>query len=791
MTAQAAPAATPTGRSLGELITSIPLRPAEGWLSLFATAVMVVVVAGSLVEAGWTYGPSSESGFLPWVGLVGLAFGVGGAKVGWGRWRTHAIGALFAGLVLPLIVGGVILGPSVGWDPADLGRRFIATFDVARAVWLDLVVYARDVTSQIDHYHLVFGALIWGAGMLAGFTVFGHRRPLDAVVVLGLVLLANMAFTKHDQLVFLIVFSAAALLLLIRTHVFEEEVTWSRRKIGDPAAVSQLYLTGGAMFVTGAVLGAILLTATASSAPLQGLVQDLPRHLQSLTSWLQRFAPPSGDFRGLGIVTFGDNAVTSGQWLPSDRIAFRAQLPRTETERFKWRAGTFAEYTTYGWKWGQTRREATPPGGPLLAGDIAGDVAKAAGRREIKVQVRHDAFVGPTVLSPAMITSVDRGSNALVLGNDGWFATVESTDSASLYNVTALIPVFEAKEGGITEPALRSAGTDYPDEIKAIYLQLPAGAMGESATALLAAIRAAVVAPNYADPANPYDLARTMGAYLRDPAHFGYQADVRNEKNAQCGGLSTVECFARIRLGYCDYYASTMAVLLRASGVPARIAYGFLPGDRGIDGLEVVSATLTHYWVEVYFPGIGWIEFDPTGGGVGRSQAIPSGSPLPATPKPSGLGPTFRNNTNPPGSGPPGFTPNPSPGTGIGGFIAIAIILVIGVAALAFAAIRRTPSKPMHPDQAWGSVARLASRFGLGPKPSQTVYEYAGALGDAVPAARVELTTIARAKVEVAYGKRDLGSDRLRNIAIAYQRLRFALLGVIMRRVLRRGPKRR
>jgi hypothetical protein len=92
----------------------------------------------------------------------------------------------------------------------------------------------------------------------------------------------------------------------------------------------------------------------------------------------------------------------------------------------------------------------------------------------------------------------------------------------------------------------------------------------------------------------------------------------------------------------------------------------------------------------------------------------------------------------------------------------------------------------MHPDQAWGSVARLAARVGLGPKPSQTVYEYAGALGDVVPAARIELTTIARAKVEVAYGKRDLGADRLRRIAQAYHRLRFAILGLILRRGLRR-----
>jgi hypothetical protein len=791
MTAQAEPAATLTGRSLGEIIASIPFRPAEGWLSLFAAAAMVGLVAGSFIDAGWTGGPASDSGFLPWVGFAGLCFGLFGAKVGWGRWRTHVVGALFAGVLLPLIVGGVV-NHAAGWDLAGLGQRYFAIYEVCRNVWLDLAVLGRPFTYQIAHYYLVFGALIWGAGQLAGFSIFGHRRPLDVVVVLGLVLLGNMALTEHNQLPLLIGFSAAALLLLIRTHVFEEEVTWARRKIGDPAAVGQLYLTGGATFVSAAVLGAFVLTITASSAPLQGAMQDFPRYVQSLSQWVQRFAPPGGDPIGLGVVTFGNNAVTTGQWLPSNRIAFRAQFPREEGEHFKWRAGTYEEYTNFGWKWGNTRTETTAAGGALLAGDTAGDLARTDGRREIKVQVRHDAFIGSAILSPEMIVSVDRETSTQVLGRDGWLATVESTDSARVYDVTALVPVFKEKAGGITQPQLRLAGTDYPAEIKGLYLQLPTGAMGPEAKKLLATIQAVVKAPPYADPSNPYDLARTMQDYLRDSSHFTYQANVINERNAQCSGLSTVECFAVIKVGYCDYYASTMAVLLRAAGVPARVAYGFLPGRRGVnDGLEEVSAQLAHYWVEVYFPGTGWIEFDPTGGGVGAPQVIPSGSPPAVTPKPSGSAATARPATFVPFTAAPAGGGATGSGGGIGPFIAIAIILLVAVVALAFAALRRTPSKPMHPDRAWGSVARLAARFGLAPRPSQTVYEYAGALGDAVPDARVELTTIARAKVEVAYGKRDLGSDRLRNVAIAYQRLRFALLGVILRRGLRRRPRRR
>jgi len=79
-------------------------------------------------------------------------------------------------------------------------------------------------------------------------------------------------------------------------------------------------------------------------------------------------------------------------------------------------------------------------------------------------------------------------------------------------------------------------------------------------------------------------------------------------------------------------------------------------------------------------------------------------------------------------------------------------------------------------------VVRIARRFGYGPRPTQTVYEYAGALGDELPAARPSLELVARAKVEVAYGARTLGQDRLGALRDAQRRLRVALLKLIFRR---------
>jgi transglutaminase-like putative cysteine protease len=787
----AARAAPPTpAEILGDALGRIPRQPAEGWITLLAAALMVIALGASLVDAGWTPSDAGNSGFLLYIGGVGLGFGFIAAKLGWGRWRTHIVGALFAGLLLPLIAGGLVLeahGTPVGWDPFGLAARMDMAWNVVRRVWTDPAVLRLPFTAESAHYHMIFGALVWGAGLLAGYTIFGHRRPLDAVVVLGLAMLANMALTKHDQLYLLVLFSAAALLLLIRTHVFEEEITWTRRKIGDPSAVSRLYINGGAAFVTAAVLGSILLTATASSAPLQGLWRDLPRHLSGLSQFLQAIAPGAGEIRFPGAPTFGSEVRTSGVWNPSNSIAFVAQLPPGEDATFKWRAGAYDNYFLYGWK-RSTPAAATPAaaGAPLLLGTA--DAPTTAGRREITLTIRPDAFRDQSIVGPNAIASVDRETVAETLGLDGWFSTVVSSQDIEPYTVTALIPVSGDVPGGLTEAQLRSAGTAYPPELLEFYLQQPDGALGPEATKLLQTItaRAQGEAPEGFDPDNAYDLARTMERYLASPQNFKYNPDVQEERKACGAAVSTTECFAIMKQGYCEYFAGSMAAMLRASGVPTRVAYGFLgnPNSRGDDNVESVGGWLAHWWVEVYFPGAGWVEFDPTGS-IGQQVPLPSGSVGPATARPS-LGSLPPRTAGPTNGGVPTPPRDGNDVAGIGPFIAIALVLLIGVAALAFAAYRRTPSRPMHPDQAWGSLAGLAARFGLGPRPSQTVYEYAGALGDEVPMARVELTTIARAKVEVAYGHRDLGADRLQRIAQAYHRLRLAIIGVVVRRGLRR-----
>ena len=67
------------------------------------------------------------------------------------------------------------------------------------------------------------------------------------------------------------------------------------------------------------------------------------------------------------------------------------------------------------------------------------------------------------------------------------------------------------------------------------------------------------------------------------------------------------------RAGHCEYFASAMTVMLRAEGIPARYVTGFAPGEyNDVGGDYIIRESDAHAWVEVYFPGFGWITFDPT-----------------------------------------------------------------------------------------------------------------------------------------------------------------------------------
>jgi transglutaminase-like putative cysteine protease len=149
----------------------------------------------------------------------------------------------------------------------------------------------------------------------------------------------------------------------------------------------------------------------------------------------------------------------------------------------------------------------------------------------------------------------------------------------------------------VSPVSLRGAGKDYPEAIRARYLQLPE--ISGRVKDLIGDI-----AGRYD---NAYDKANAIMNYLR--ANYGYTLNPKGSRAEE----SVEDFLFNLKEGHCGYYATSMAVGLRLVGVPCRIINGFGTGEYNrVGDYYIVRQKDAHSWVEAHFPGYGWVTFDPT-----------------------------------------------------------------------------------------------------------------------------------------------------------------------------------
>lgn len=148
-----------------------------------------------------------------------------------------------------------------------------------------------------------------------------------------------------------------------------------------------------------------------------------------------------------------------------------------------------------------------------------------------------------------------------------------------------------------SDDALRSAPLTYSNTIRTTYLQLPE--LDPRIPALAREIAGR--------ERTPLDQARAIERYL--PANYAYTLDLSGAASADPLGHFLFDT----RAGHCEYFASAMTIMLRTLGIPARYVNGFHGGEYNDVGEDyIVRARHAHSWVEAYFPGYGWVTFDPT-----------------------------------------------------------------------------------------------------------------------------------------------------------------------------------
>jgi transglutaminase-like putative cysteine protease len=302
--------------------------------------------------------------------------------------------------------------------------------------------------------------------------------------------------------------------------------------------------------------------------------------------------------------------VATNDPTPPEPIPGELDEASPATTRRYWRGTTYDVYTGVGWASSPLQTRESPAGQLLAPGARPGFelfqkfelvAAQGAYLYAANAPVRADHNVETRWRSPGDLADLLRGIDR--------YAVISNTPHTT-----------------VSDLRLRpTATTALPPDTAARYLQVPEG-LPQRVRDLSLEVTAGAT--------TDFDRAAAIESYLRA---YTYTLDLPRSPDDR----DMVDYFLfDLQKGYCDYYASAMVVMARVAGVPARFATGYAQGSYDHSASRwVVTEKDGHSWVEVYFEGIGWVEFEPTagqpalyrpGGSLTKPSALP---PIPPRPR--------------------------------------------------------------------------------------------------------------------------------------------------------------
>jgi transglutaminase-like putative cysteine protease len=463
---------------------------------------------------------------------------------------------------------------------------------------------------------LAMSCLFWVLSVYAGYVVTRQAHPWKAVLPTGLAIFVIHTFDpllsrRSWYLAFYLFF---ALLLVARLVYIHNRQLWKQTNTHTPSDM-------GFDFSRIAVIATMVLVLLAWNIPvLADSLDPVSEAWVAVTrpwqSFKDRFGFAFASLRAsVGMVTnmYGESMLLGRGTPLGDNVVMEVEVPDIQVNgaRFYWRGRVYDTYVDGGWDNSFEDKLPLTYTSPNL------NIAGLELRQEVTLTVTaYDALsllyaaAQPLWVSRSTTASVTQNSDGTV--DLGAMISTEFIRPGEHYETRSSI-----SSVSITE--LREAGTDYPQWVVDNYLQLP-----DDITP-----RTHELAQRLAEgKETPYDIAQAVTDYLRN--NINYSPMVPDAP----AGEERVDWFLfDLREGYCNYYASAEVVLLRSLGIPSRLAVGFAEGEGVIpivpnqgpnpeggppESIDLQPATYVvrqrdaHAWPEVYFPGLGWVEFEPT-----------------------------------------------------------------------------------------------------------------------------------------------------------------------------------
>lgn len=573
----------------------IQLNLHEGWIAGVLLALMLVSVTASVASANWVDGLWQTM----YAAIGGMLFG---ALVS--RLRLNS----FFAFVLALIVGAGFISWLVS---SQVGAPVDATWNEKMLLIQDRLdewlvrVLGNGISTDNFVFLCVMCAVAWLIGYVGAWSIFRHHQPWGAILPAGAALLVNMFYAPPQSGVFLMLFLLAALLLLVRTTLLKRQQAWSAYAVRFANDIGLDFLTYGVIFSGLIILIAWIIPPTAPGPAWLGFVYETVREpwQDMQDDFTRAFSNVRGTDSAAPTTFFGSSLSMGGPIRLGDREVFQIDSPYGRY----WRAVVFDEYTGVGWSSGAQESAS------FMIGDSRLVPMPMERRRTITQTVEVRLPTDNLVINASQpIRVVNEPVDAkFTVGRTNTGDAYIDVHSLRLqkplklgdtYSVVSSISAADLK-------SLQTASVAIPAYIRETYLELPASVTQRTRDLALEITVGAT---------NNYDKGRAIEQYLRQ--HITYNDSVDPVPD----GLDGVDyvLFERPE-GYCNYYASAMAVMARSVGIPARVASGYAVGSASDDGLYHVSEANAHSWPELYLGELGWVEFEPTSAQPEIARPIP------------------------------------------------------------------------------------------------------------------------------------------------------------------------
>ena len=619
------------------------------------------------------------------------------------------------------------------------------------------------------------GLILWAFGLAAAWYTFRRLCIWRAILPSGILLLITVANYYGEQPLgtVLVAFLFLALLYIVSSHYLVRERDWMEARVVFSHGTRLDFLQAGFLIALLTTPVAWIVPNVSAREALQDALRPMDVSWQRIhDGWTQLFASLKS-YGGEYSDPYGKTLALGGprQITPAPIMDVQASGGRY------WRGTVYDSFTGDGWASTAETRVIVPPDRPL-------ELPEYDQRDVITATFTSYLIDSGLIYFPHQPARTDQQARF----------TVHDLHSGSydVFSALSRYVIYEGKSyrawGSISsapDSALRHAGTVYPDWVLERYLELPSNSSP----------RIAELAAAIADPQpNPYDKAEALTGWLRTNIIYN-EAIEAPPPNTD----ALVHLLFESKEGYCTYYASALAVMLRSQGIPARVAAGYTRGTLDEErGTFRVYSTNAHTWVEVFFPGYGWVEFEPTAaqpaivrtasgrGGTGQDGAAERERNL-REQRPLPLDDEYWRGLDELDEGTPARNPLASK---LGLIVAGAAFLLVLVAAGAILlSDRRAMGKVSVAAQAYYRMGLFGRWLGAPLVPAQTPHERAAVLIGSAPEAAAPIDVITGLYVEERYGRVREGMFDAR-AGLAWRELRPALLRRILLRSLSRFQQR-